>query len=288
MSVEEISPEKAKKYLGDNYEYNRNIRAHVVKRYANDIVNGKWRWQVAPPIIFDGQGRVIDGQHRLAAVVRSGRTVESYVIRGADEEDYKVIDSGIPRKAGDLLRDMPNSSHLGAVARIMLNWDAGNRHGCFLRGGGHGGTIWTNRDVRDYVLSHPDIHTYVRKGMDAYRKIGVPVRVFALFARNAYEADQVAAESFLAQVESGVLLEPGSPAEVVRTQIVSESVKGRKGGGYIYPSEAVYSWLVKGFNDFLAGKSHRRYTHPETEEVPDIKVPKVRSRRSRGRKSQEG
>lgn len=267
MAVEDITPTRAQKYLGRNYEYNRNKRTRVIDTYAKDMKQGMWRWHVAPPIVFDKEGRLIDGQHRLEAIVRSGKTIKCYVVRGADEGDFKVIDSGIGRKAADGLKKYSEATNLAVAARAYLNWDCGERR-IF---DSNNSIRWSNQDIIDYVESHPIIHEYVKAAHRCYSKIGTPIKMMSVFVRNIYEANAETAQGFMEALESGVGLRPQDPVYVVREQLLNESMKKRH-DGYSYPSESAYCWLVKAFNDYASGKTHKRYTHPINEDVPDVKA----------------
>lgn len=269
IEIEEITPLKAQKYLGKNYEYNRNKRARVIETYGKDMRQGKWRWHVAPPIVFDKQGRLIDGQHRLEAVVKSGKTIKSYVVRGADEDDYKVIDSGIGRKAADGLKQYPQSANLATAARAYLSWDCGERR-IF---GKTENIRWSNQDIVDYVETHPLIHEYVTEARRCYEKMGLPMKMMSVFVRNIYEADPDSAEEFMNSLVGGVGLRPQDPVYVVREQLLNESMRKRR-DGYRFPSESAYCWLVKAFNDYVSGKTHKRYTHPISEDIPEVKPSK--------------
>ena len=79
-----ITPMDAAKILGKNYEKNRNIRQSVVKRYANDMRSGRWSTDACPPIVIAKDGSLIDGQHRLSAVMQAGVAVIMDVKTGVD------------------------------------------------------------------------------------------------------------------------------------------------------------------------------------------------------------
>ena len=79
-----VEPEQAQKWLERNIA-NRTLRPSRVQEYATAMTEGRWRY-TADPIRFDSDGKLIDGQHRLMAVVRSGCTVEMHVVRGLSPE----------------------------------------------------------------------------------------------------------------------------------------------------------------------------------------------------------
>lgn len=79
-----ISPEVAKKYLAVNGENPRKlINKNVVHQYAIDMATGNWVLN-GEPLVFDSNGNLKNGQHRLTAVIQADVTVPMMVIRGVD------------------------------------------------------------------------------------------------------------------------------------------------------------------------------------------------------------
>lgn len=97
--VERIGPKTATLYL-ENGAPNRSINAKVVKRYADAMTKDRWKL-THQGIAFDEQGRLVDGQHRLSAIVASGKTVEILVSRYQTASPMAVLDSGNARSPGD-------------------------------------------------------------------------------------------------------------------------------------------------------------------------------------------
>jgi len=77
---ERITPSLASIYLQSNRS-NRKIRSHVVDRYAQVMRCGGWIL-THQGIAFDESGTLIDGQHRLMAIVKADEAVEMLVTRG--------------------------------------------------------------------------------------------------------------------------------------------------------------------------------------------------------------
>ena len=84
MVVEKITPAIATDYLKSNTKNYRKLSRPVVNRYAEDMRSGRWELN-GEPIVFDESGLLKNGQHRLAAVIVSGMTVEMSVVRGVSE-----------------------------------------------------------------------------------------------------------------------------------------------------------------------------------------------------------
>lgn len=91
VSVELITPEMAREYLFSQ-ETNRNINDRRVSDYVLRMARGEWK--IGQPIIFDENGCLIDGQHRLKAIIKHGKPIEFAVIKGVPSDSKSVIDIG--------------------------------------------------------------------------------------------------------------------------------------------------------------------------------------------------
>lgn len=94
--VEFITPEMAMKYLEVNIA-NRKLSMTRVGAMARDIKTGNWKL-THQGIAFDVDGFLIDGQHRLHAVIAAGIGVWMVVARQLTADSKLVIDMGIIRK----------------------------------------------------------------------------------------------------------------------------------------------------------------------------------------------
>lgn len=95
-SVEKITPKMAKEYLKFNTNNYRKLSRATVLKYAEDMKNGLWKLN-GEAIEFDEDGTLVNGQHRLAAIVYSNMTVEVLVVRGVGKEDSNIYDNGSVR-----------------------------------------------------------------------------------------------------------------------------------------------------------------------------------------------
>src|SRR5215472_1800793 len=85
-SVEDVTPEQALAWL-TNAARNRQINDTAVRRYGQDMANGRWRLN-GQGLIFDTDGKLVDGRHRLTAVAATGCTVQMLIVRGAKPEAF--------------------------------------------------------------------------------------------------------------------------------------------------------------------------------------------------------
>jgi len=105
-----VSPESALNILEKyNYGKDRRVRQESIDLYANDMINGDWDCDASAPLIFtkqtNGQLNLMDGQHRLGAVIKSGVDVDFLVRVTKNKESlsdfYSKIDTGNIRHIGD-------------------------------------------------------------------------------------------------------------------------------------------------------------------------------------------
>src|SRR5271166_4925370 len=100
--VVSVTPELAKRWLGKNHPGNRPVAWSRVASFANDMRDGNWKL-THQAIGFDGSDMLIDGQHRLEAVVQSGVTVQMLVVRNRVGDFHDPIDRGAPRSLALLM-----------------------------------------------------------------------------------------------------------------------------------------------------------------------------------------
>lgn len=118
---ERINPALAYKYLETMGASNRNVRQSHIDYLASQMKAGMWR-RNPQPIIFDKQTRMVDGQHRMWAIIESNTTQEFAVARGLNPEDVAVIDSGLGRDYSDVAHYQGwNSDPLtSTIAKILV------------------------------------------------------------------------------------------------------------------------------------------------------------------------
>lgn len=118
MKEESITPTKAKKWLEANHDNQRMINKSAVQRYAGQMERGEFMASTGQPLIFDVDDHLIDGQHRLRAIVQSGKTIKMLVVRNAVSEARKYIDHGLVRSPAHIMQIAGDRQH--ASLRISL------------------------------------------------------------------------------------------------------------------------------------------------------------------------
>ncbi len=100
-TTEIITPAMAAKWVHPSVNRdNRPLRDSQVKYLAKQILDGKWQL-THQGVAFADDGRLVDGQHRLNAIIMANRQVQMMITRGLKADAYKVVDCGLKRAASD-------------------------------------------------------------------------------------------------------------------------------------------------------------------------------------------
>jgi len=124
IAVEVISPDTAENYLIKNFKTNRKLSPTNVHKHTSSMQKGKWLIST-DCIGFDTLGRLINGQHRLTAVIRSGTSQPFIVVRNLPVQSAQILDLGKKRMMDERLSIAGKtlSRHMCSVVRnTMTNY----------------------------------------------------------------------------------------------------------------------------------------------------------------------
>lgn len=121
-----ITPQRARVLLDANAENNRNPKTSKIPAYARDMVTGNWHADTGETIKVSVDGRVLDGQNRLLAVIMAATPIYFDVAYDVPTSAMQVIDTGASRTAGDVLRIAGAADRMRAasIVRWSIMWDA--------------------------------------------------------------------------------------------------------------------------------------------------------------------
>ena len=107
-----------------NNSCNRSVSEKTVSKYAQQMAAGKWKMN-GEPIILNGDGSLLNGQHRLLACVKSGKPFPSLIVQGIDVSAFDTMDSGKARTLADAMsaEKIPNSTASAATVRNLVTWE---------------------------------------------------------------------------------------------------------------------------------------------------------------------
>lgn len=199
--VQDITPTLAQKWLDTSNTHNRNLRPLRVADYARDMRTGQWV-ENGDALRFATDGTLLDGQHRLAAVVESGATVPMLVVSGLAPAAQDTVDDGVRRTLQDVLtlRGEQNASALGAVLRRAFLWEGYPDR----QPRGYAKVRPTNAEALDMLKRHPELRVAAGEANRIYSG-GVPMPKSALGLAHwlTYRLDESDAAEFFARLQFG-------------------------------------------------------------------------------------
>lgn len=123
ISFEEITPYIASRWLEVNEENQRKMNSNQVFQYATQMKKGLWMPDTGESIKFSRSRRLIDGQHRLKAIVEADESRVMMVIRGIADENIVKMDQGKKRNLADIFRiqgvEIPNGFTESMLASVI-------------------------------------------------------------------------------------------------------------------------------------------------------------------------
>lgn len=245
FKMTDITPEMAKRYLGNNHS-NRNIRKSSVAKYKKLMDKGYWH-VTGDGITLDCDGNLIDGQHRLLAVIEHGRPVTMLVTRGVSAGAQQYMDSGAGRRVTDNLKMFDGEKHtslLAAGSRAIQLFDTGDF------------TTPVLDEVRAIVKKYRKSFTFMQENLN--KSLPRTAYFFAPIVWLHHHGWDAEAEMFLSEMSTLEGLYKGSPV------IALTKALDRKAGnaGHYYKALSI-STLT--FNAFWA------YTEEESLPVAKLK-----------------
>jgi hypothetical protein len=120
FEILKITPAKAAEYLHKNTN-NRPVTQNHVKMLSTAMSAGEWMFN-GETIKLSETGVLLDGQHRLLAIIDSNTTQKMAVITNLKDAAFDTLDTGKRRSASDVLaiKGYAYSVSLSATARVLL------------------------------------------------------------------------------------------------------------------------------------------------------------------------
>lgn len=223
ITTETIGPDEAKEILEHHNKRNRAISPKTVQQYARAMKLGTFPF-VGDPVRFDRDGNLLDGQHRLAAVVMSECPQVFVIVRNLDPDWQKYMDSGRRRSVADQLRieGMPRPTVAASIARFVMHWQAGDLPGLNIK--------FSTAEVVDFVESSLDrIEAASIHAQNLYRATRTSQAISGAAYFMAREvADVGLADEYMNLLVSGAGLEATSPILMLRNKLIYMSSGGKK------------------------------------------------------------
>jgi hypothetical protein len=245
MTLETVTPTKAETWLAAN-KRNR----HVNKAWVEDIAAALRRGEYKPlaPIAFDWNGVLIDGQHRLLAIIESGVTIKLWVAHNVDPDTQQVIDTGRKRRLADELhmQGIPNAALLAAMVVLVYRAEQHT-----LRTTSAHPTIPEGLAL---LSRHPNLPMSIPAARGVSARLGGPPSIYGFlhyhFASIESDDAQEDADYFFEHLGTGEGLEPGDPLLALRRLLE----RARQDPSNTLTQATRMAVFIKAWNAFRSGE----------------------------------
>jgi hypothetical protein len=254
VQIVDITPEIASELLERTNFDNRKLKPAVVKKYAKIMTDGDWRFS-PETISMSKTGRLLNGQHRMTAVVQSGVTCRFLFATGFDDDVFSVLDRGATRTRADALKiDKKLSETAGLVVR--------------LESFGQSGQV-TDAEIYRAAMRIENVHGDLLDFCNTSAKVfsSAPFRLAAV-ARVMSGADR----DYVFGLYRNLVLARTELLPPIGHAAIRASITGRLygGGGHTQPANATVAWDV--FNKSSAQKSKISVSYSQERAVEIVKA----------------
>lgn len=256
-----ITPEMARKWLEEYNERNprKRINNNVVNAYVEDMRNGKWLFN-GEPIVFDENGFIKNGQHRLCAIIRSGISAFILVVFNVDPT-ITSFDHHLKRNVAQELNVNKNTATIGNI--VISNF--------------YKMSTFPSETVKDYIIEHYEEMNRasticgIGEGRGLARKRDIYTTIYLSLANGGSESEW---RDFCRIVNTGFSLDREStPAIVLANYIMSTPNFTSK-----HFCKKNMEMVIRAFNDFHNGVSRKKaYVINNTNTIEEL-MRKVRTR----------
>ena len=254
-----ITPAIAAMILQKN-EGNRRVRKDVVDRYANEMANGRWMENTGETIKIAKDGHLIDGQHRLLALIKAAVQLSMHVCIDMDKEVFHKIDQGAVRNGGDVFQIAGIKSFNILPSIIQTHNNIKN------------GTLVSHRTGVDDRLTHSlllekyyqnptywdHVTTRASTWYAAFAKVLSPSVIGGVYSV-ALEINEQQADLFMDQLCTGIT--SSVPVSLCRKNLIQDRLSARRAR-----PEVRIVWIVKAWNAFRSGAEPKQIKFDATRE----------------------
>lgn len=255
-----ITPEMAGEWLLKNTK-NRHVTKRSVERFAESMEAKEWVLN-GESIKFDTQGILLDGQHRLMAIVKSGCAIESTVDFDIDPKAFTTLDTGRKRAGSDALSILgfENTQGLAAAIRVYLIYQKGRLFS------DNGRANITNDQICHFATNYPALISLMQIGIQSgfiNRLMGKSLAggLYPLI----YRSNPEKAVQFYYILESGDAYKYKNGATVLLLRDRLMMGAGKTSGGM--RQAQISALIIHTWNHFLDGTELQVLRAPETQNL---------------------
>jgi hypothetical protein len=243
---------------------NRPLSHPRIARYTKALVEGRWNF-TGDAIQVDWNEDLLNGQHRLHAIVLSDVPMQVNLVTGLPPESQRFMDQGRARSAGNQLavEGVSSATQIAAIVKVYLAWMGGQLTSEAK------GVLGATDEIVEYAHAHREELQLAVTLADRVRKnIKVMIGATGAVAYRALLLDREAAEEFFEILANGANLEIGSPILTFRNHVIKLRTTrvGRTNAEMVY-------LLVIAWNAWRSGRTDMNRIQLPKHGVRDDKIP---------------
>jgi hypothetical protein len=243
-----VTPDIATAYLAMNAGNRPLTESHVIS-LSKSMIRGEWIFN-GDSIRITKSGKLIDGQHRLSAIVKSGLPQKAMVVTGLDDDAFLTIDCGRVRGAQDILsiQGYQCTTTLATAARYIININSGN--GLCMQ---NTASKSTATQILSTIKANPLLQDSARYGQSkkARKYFGPALLAFCHFW--FIKHDYIAGTSFFDEIDSGEYSYKFSPVLALKERLIDNAVSNKK----LHRDEKA-AYVFSAFNKYIEATQVKR------------------------------
>lgn len=254
-----IGPELAARLLERN-TMNRPLSSRKVEIYAKYMANGEWQLNGEPIIVAD-TGKLLNGQHRLHAIIKCGKPQWATLTTGIKEAAFATIDNSPGRPNKDVLA-VAGYKNPGTLSSAITYLIALKRNGT----GEHLRVPPSKTEIVAFAESHPELCHYVSRAETYYKRFSaLPKGDAAAMGYLFSLVNENKEREFFDGLTTGAGLSASSPVLALRNKLIEDKMSKAS-----MPSRERRAWILKAWNAFAKGRKMRRIVFGQKEQYPQI------------------
>lgn len=241
FEIETINPARAAQYLARN-ETNRPLQQTWINRLAETMVRGEWRLN-GEAIKISANGEVLDGQHRLQAVVKSGVPLCTAIVHNVATDVFSSLDQGKRRSAADAfaIAGHLHTSKLSAATRAL--------HA--INNGGEFSKMASTPMLESVLSAHPKLIKWTADYVAHRGGALFQSSLIAVITLGDEKHGEIKAQGFFDPLMTGTNMAPGCPMLVLRQKMIEQKSNTRNTA---MRTQTQAAYAIKAWNAYIIGK----------------------------------
>lgn len=263
-----ITPELAAQILEVNSENQRHVTKSHMWHMAQVMEKGQWRLN-GETIVFSSEGKLMDGQTRMHALIHSGTSQRFIVVRGIDPAAFPSINRGKVRSHGNIMEiaKIKNSTLSASIGNGVLNYRRARSVNAGKGGSLNSYVRPSSEDILSEYCKNAQQYEFAIHLAQSCKKIVAPsisgtVAALAIIEKKHTEEE---VRFFWDKVNTGTELTKNDPILLLRNRLLENNNTKAKLGQSLLTMLSIKAW-----NAFVSSKSLGVLRVMEGEICPEI------------------